>query len=227
MPTTVVATGPGTTTIVDDAAAAILAQTAVLSVISTTIIAIKGVPNPLNPNPNVGTLVGIEAQLYWIGQSLAILADNSKTISQGFTKIETGIAGMVSAANTTNAVASTALAQQIATDTQSTALAKQALEESGRTLPAAPSLKEQAALISERLKEAAVITQTLRSGTYLKDLLSHTVEDIGKYLTSTTIYTGITAWLTGIKNTITTVVVPSLERAASQAAAFLSSKSPK
>ena len=87
MPTFMTMTGPGTGEIVDDAAAAILAQTVALTAdIAAATLAIKGVPT--SPSPNAGTLVAIESQLYEINYNIARIADASKPISDQMKKLK-------------------------------------------------------------------------------------------------------------------------------------------
>lgn len=215
-------TGPGSGQIIDDAAAAILAQTAALTTeIGLATLAIKGVPT--SPDPNAGTLVAIDSQLYQINYNLARIVDVSKPLSNQMSKLSVDISGLGTAINSSLALQAMSVASQVKTDNFQTQVTKDALGRAGLPEPVMPTLKQQ---FETAVKDGLEFNAIARATGAITTFLTNTLSDIAAWAAGTAVYKTVDKWLSDIKDSILSVEVPSLETISSKAAAYLGIKKP-
>lgn len=194
MPTVVTMTGPGTTTIVDATAAAIILQTAELKL----------------------QLGGINEQLSLLVTAINAGNDHLKNISSESAK--TAVAAEAANTLVTKSVGleGAALALSLKTAAYNEAVTNEALDRAGISRPAFPSIKD---LAETAIKDALIFTNVLKSSDYINDLLTTMVKDIGIQATQLSVYTGAAAWLKSVKDSILTVLPSSPETIARDTAA--------
>ena len=118
MPTTVTMTGPGTTTIVDDAAAAIVAQTAALG----------------------GELLFMSTDLFYLRANLESYIEQQKAINKAISDIDVALQGLMSAISSQTVIVAAAASNQIQTNNFDNAVSNA----SALDMPSLPEqLKEQ------------------------------------------------------------------------------------
>jgi len=220
MPTFVNMTGPGTAEIIDDAAAAILAQTGALTTaIGEAVVLLRGVPT----SPNDGTLVSIDTKLYHINYNIARIADASKPISDQMKKLSVDISGLGTAINSSLALQAMSVASQVKTDNFQTQVTKDALARAGLPAPVMPTLKQQ---FETAVKDGLEFNAIARATGAITTFLTNTLSDIAAWAAGTAVYKTVDKWLSDIKDSILSVEVPSLETIASKAEAYLGIKKP-
>ena len=121
MPTTVTMTGPGTTTIVNDAAAAIALQTTALT----------------------AELVFIDADLFQININVAKLVDQAKVSAKALSDLQVSIAGLSAATSNAAVIQAAAASNQIQTNNFQVAATKATLEATGQPVPTLPPIVDQ------------------------------------------------------------------------------------
>jgi hypothetical protein len=220
MPTFVTMTGPGTGSVVDDAAVAIgLQTTALTGAIALATTAIKGVPG----TPVPGTLTSIEAQLNAINDNLTRIADSSKGLSSQMSKLSVDISGLGTAMNSSLALQAMSVASQVKTDNFQTQVTKDALARAGIPEPEMPPLKQQ---FEAAVKDGVEFNAISRTMGAITTFLTNTLTDIGTWAAGTAAYKTVDKWISDIKDSILSPSIPSLETIASKAASFLGIKKP-
>jgi hypothetical protein len=194
MPTTVTMTGPGTTTIVDDAAAAIIAQTNAITATMTS-----------NNTLLIAELTFIDSAINQININVGKLVDRSALISKAISDLEATTSVSVSSQNTMNVLQATAIANQIKTNNFQMAATKEALERTGQPVPVLPDFQEQ---IKEGVTDAVNlnIASTVQGAGL--SFLNSTLESTASLIAGTETYKGVSAWLTKQKDVILSAILP-------------------
>lgn len=211
MVTTVTMTGPGTTTIVDDAAAAITSQTTALT---TTMNA--------NTSTLVAELVFIDAAINQINNNVAKLVERSTMISKAISDLEATASVSAAGQSSLNALQATAIANQIKTNNFQMAATREALVRTGQPEPTLPTFNEQ---LRESVDDAiALNTISVAQGT-VTSFINSTVTNTGALIAGTETYKGIAAWLSKQKDVVLGAIIPpSAATVASSAAAQAAQK---
>jgi len=134
MPTVVTLTGPGTATVTDDAAAAIILQTAELERFRAVVA------------NNVGVMVDLKKEI-------SALSDACNTLKTSIGSIATMSAG-------TNAIIAMQAANQIKTNNFQVQATKEALARTDQPVPVEPTVKEQ---LTTAVKDSAVLMETAQA----------------------------------------------------------------
>lgn len=134
MPSVVTLTGPGTATVTDDAAAAIVLQTVVLTEIRN-----------ISAN-NANVMVDLKKEI-------SALSDACNTLKTSIGSIATMSAG-------TNAIIAMQAANQIKTNNFQVQATKEALTRTEQPVPVEPTVKEQ---LTSAVKDSAVLMETAQS----------------------------------------------------------------
>lgn len=170
MPTQVTLTGPGNAIVVDDAGAAIAAQTTALT----------------------AELIFIDANLSQINSNLARIADASASISKALGDLNISVGTVAVAQNQNNAIQAAVAVNQIQTNNFQVEVTKQALVETGQNVPALPKIEEQ---IKTTIKEAILFNEiAVVEGILIKQINS-TVVATGTWIAETAVYKTVTSWI--------------------------------
>jgi hypothetical protein len=206
MPTTVTMTGPGTTTIVDDAAAAITAQT---NALTTTMTA--------NNTKLIAELVFIDAAINQINNNVAKLVERSTSISKAISDLEATTSVSAAGQSSLNALQATAIANQIKTNNFQMAVTKEALTRTGQPLPVLPDFEEQ---LKESVGDAISLNTISTAQGAVTSFINSTVTGTTELIAGTETFKGISSWLSKQKDVILGAIIPpSAATLASNAAA--------
>jgi hypothetical protein len=167
MPTTITMTGPGTTTLVDDAAAAIIAQNVIL-------LQIKNI----SAN-NANVMVDLKKEI-------SALGDACNTLKVSIGSIATMSAG-------TNAIIAMQASNQIKTNNYQIEATKAALERTNQPPVVMPTIQEQ---MTESVRESAVLMQIGQAEGFVTNQINTLVSTfttwIGTFLPS---FSDVTGWI--------------------------------
>jgi len=170
MPTQVTLTGPGNAIVVDDAGAAIAAQTTALT----------------------AELIFIDANLSQINSNLARIADASASISKALGDLNISVGTVAVAQNQNNAIQAAVAVNQIQTNNFQVEVTKQALVETGQKVPELPKIEEQ---IKTTIKDAILFNEiAVVEGILIKQINS-TVVATGTWIAETAVYKTVTGWI--------------------------------
>jgi len=194
MVTNVTMTGPGTTTIIDDAAAAITAQTNAITTTMTT-----------NTTNLVTALTSMNAAVNQINNNVAALVTQSTLMSKAISDLEVVTSVAATSQSTLNALQATAVANQIKTNNFQMAATKEALERTGQPLPTLPDFDQQ-------LKEGVTDAINLNVAASVQgagiEFVNSTVAGTATLIAGTETYKGIGSWLSRQKDTIVGAIFP-------------------
>lgn len=206
MPTTVTMTGPGTTTIIDDAAAAITAQTNAVTTTMNT-----------NTTALVSELVLIDAAINQINNNVAKLVERSTMISKAISDLEATTSVSAAGQNSLNALQATAIVNQIKTNNFQMAATREALIRTGQPEPTLPAFDDQ---LRESVNDAISLnTISMAQGT-VTSFINSTISNTGSLIAGTEVFKGISSWLSKQKDVVLGAIIPpSAATVASNAAA--------
>jgi len=192
MPTTVTMSGPGTTTIVDDAAAAITAQTAALTAaINAQTLVLKQLQ---------GTLANVTS-------ALSSIADNAKASSGAITSVAKAV-GSASSAVSDAAVTQQAMASSvIEKNTLDTAITKQSMSNIGVPLPELPSTIDQ---LKEQLKKGTIMSEVAKVEGFIKDKINSSVSDATEWAKKAI---GVDQVIDNVKKQADAIITPTVKSA--------------
>jgi hypothetical protein len=203
MPSFVTMTGPGTTTLTDDAASAIALQTTALTTaIAGLTVAIKGTPSV----PTGGTLSAIDADLSAISKSIARIADTEAVISGQLQNLNIALAGLTSATSNNTSVQTMLAVNQIKTNNFQVAVTKDGLKAAGIPEPVMPTIVEQ---IQSAINEALEFASLARVAGFFTDTLNNIITGISTFITGTEVYKTVAAKLEEFKQALLVVLPPS------------------
>ena len=201
MPSFVTMTGPGTTTVTDDAAGAIVAQTTALTAaIAASTLKVTGAPGI------PGTLWAIDADLAAIQKSIARIADSEDVIKDQLYNLNIALAGLTSATSNNTSVQTMLAVNQIKTNNFQVAVTKDGLKAAGVPEPVMPTIVEQ---IQTAISEALEFASLGRVTGFFTDTLNSTINGITTFITGTEIYKTVAAKLEQFKQALLNVLPPS------------------
>lgn len=184
MPTTITMSGPGTATLVDDAAAAIKLQTV----------------QQKADNERIIKLMALQVQ------SLNRLADSQEKIAKSIADLNIAIGTITSAASSSNALNSLNIVSQIQANNFQLQTTKEALIRADLPLPTLPTLEEQ---IKTLTKEAAEFNSVARLNGTMTDSLQSIIQDTGQWVSGTETYQTVSNWIKKAKDTLLSPFIPS------------------
>jgi hypothetical protein len=188
MPTTITMTGPGTATLIDDAAAAILAQNALLSAELLKISAALGKIADQTASINE-SLISMKNKQDSLVQAVSDVADSTKTSTQA-----TVHASAIQAVAATN---------QIETNDKLIAHAEQSRIDAQLPAVQYPSIITR---IKENIKNSEIMAKSTEMTSVVTAWGSNLFNQMSDWLTQTYVYTGIKSWLKKIGNSISDLI---------------------
>ena len=201
MPSFVTMTGPGTTTVTDDAAGAIVAQTTALTAaIAASTLKVTGAPGI------PGTLWAIDADLAAIQKSIARIADSEDVIKDQLYNLNIALAGLTSATSNNTSVQTMLAVNQIKTNNFQVAVTKDGLKAAGVPEPVMPTIVEQ---IQTAINEALEFASLGRVTGFFTDTLNNTINGITSFISGTAVYKTVAAKLEEFKNAVLNIIPPS------------------
>lgn len=203
MPSLITLTGPGTATIVDDAAAAIVAQTAAQTAASGLLLS---------------QIILINGAIVQINSNVTRLADMSKSISSSVYNLNIAIGSLSAATSSNNALQSVMAANQIQTNNFQVQATKEALERTDQPVPTMPPIKDQ---LTTAVRDAVSFGTAVRASSLVTDQINHMVSELGVWIAGTAVYQTIGGWLKSAKDSILTIEIPSATTIASKIKALL------
>jgi len=194
MPTTVTMTGPGTTTIVDDAAAAIIAQTNAITATMTS-----------NNTLLIAELTFIDSAINQININVGKLVDRSALISKALSDLEATTSVSAAGQSSLNALQATAIANQIKTNNFQMAATKEALARTGQPEPTLPSFDDQ---LKESVNDAITLNAISTAQGVATSFINSTISSTTSLIAGTETFKGISSWLTKQKDVILSAILP-------------------
>lgn len=216
MPSIGTMTGPGTTTITDDTAAAVILQT---TAIVAALVKIQGIP----ATPVPGTLVTIDANLFAIQKNLGRIADLQQSISGSLSKVNIAVGSLATAQASSNVLTAAMVANQVQTNNFTRAATEQTLEATGQ--PAVvldPPLKQ----LEKVVKDAVEFNGIATAQGAVTNFITGSARDIGTWVTQTKVYTTAAKWLEDAIDNIASILPPSLRSTKTSAEAAGGVKNP-
>ena len=202
MPTTVTMTGPGTTTIVEDAAAAIALQTAAFEV----------------------SLLCIDSDLFQINTNLAKILEQSKAQSKALSDLSISIAGLSAATSNVSVIQAAAAANQIQTNNFQVAATKQTMKATGQEPPTLPPIPDQ---MAEVITNSLTLNAAATAQGAITNFITTQIAATQTWILGTETYKDVTTWLKKQKDLIiASVFPPAPTTVASQSAALALAKVP-
>ena len=192
MPTTVTMSGPGTTTIVDDAAAAITAQTAAL----TTAI-----------NAQTAVLKQLQGTLATVTGALGAIADSSKASSGAITSVAKAV-GNASSALSDMAVTNQAVASSTITKNNfDKEVVSQTLLQNGQELPKLPPVADQ---LKSELKDGGLISEITKLEGLIKKKITDAFADATEWAKKAL---GVDEVIDNVKKQADAIITPAVKSA--------------
>jgi hypothetical protein len=209
MPTIGVMNGPGTVQIIDDAAAAITAQS--LAVTGALGAGFGSIITQIGNAEVPGTILACLAE---INGNLTRIADADQSISKGISDLNIAIGTMSAAMSENNSIMAISAANQIQTNNFQAQVTKDALARAGIPEPIMPPLKDQ-------LKEAVtggltLNTVSVASGA-VTQFVKSSVTSTAIWIAETTVYQTAAGFLSKAKDSILSILPPSVQSALSKA----------
>ena len=183
MATTVTMTGPGTTTIVNDAAAAIALQTTALT----------------------AELVFIDADLFQININIAKLVDQAKVSAKALSDLQVSIAGLSAATSNSAVIQAAAAANQIQTNNFQVAATKQTLEATGQPVPTMPPVVDQMKTV---VTDSLVLNAAATAEGAITNFIQTQAAAAQTWLVGTEVYKDVASWLKKQKDTLVAAIFP-------------------
>jgi len=193
MPTTVTMTGPGTTTIVDDAAAAIVAQTAALG----------------------GELLFMSTDLFYLRANLESLVEQSKIQSKALSDLSVSIAGLSAATSNLGVIQAAAAANQIQTNNFKVAATKQTMAATGQTPPTMPPIPDQ---MTEVITNSMTLNAAAVTEGAITNFITTQATAAQTWIVGTETYKDVTNWLKKQKDTLVSAIFPPSPKGVAQSA---------
>ena len=183
MTTTVTQTGPGTWTIVNDAAAAIAAQTTALT----------------------AELVFIDADLWHINNKLGDMLDQAKLQSKALSDLSISIAGLSAATSNVAVIQAAAAANQIQTNNFQVAATKQTMKATGQEPPTLPPIPDQ---MQEVITNSLTLNAAATAEGAITNFISTQAASAQAWIIGTETYKDIASWLKNAKDTVVSAIFP-------------------
>jgi hypothetical protein len=197
MVTTVVATGPGSTTIVEDNAL----QTALASAkqVSDDAAALAEQATQLTETERFRNTVAAMAL------SLSTIADSSKAISQKLDSINSAIGGMQTAIHDQTLTMQSVGANQMKKNKFDEALTKQKLKETGQqsTLDAVDAQTgDFIEMIKQDVKDGMIVHTEIKAQGFITQKIEDAVDGIKSWILSSAVYQSVSGWLSKEKDAL-------------------------
>ena len=197
MVTTVVATGPGSTTIVEDTAAAIGLQSAKQVADDAKSLAEQAA--------QLTETERFRNTLAAMALSLSTIADSSKAISQKLDSLNSAIGGMQTALHDQTLTMQSIGANQMKKNKFDEALTKQKLKETGQqdTLDAVnKETSDLKAIIKQDVTDGMIVHAEIKAQGFITTKIEDAIEGIQSWITNSVIYQTITGWLSKEKDIV-------------------------
>lgn len=188
MPITGTMTGPGTVTIVDDAATAIAAQTTALTTQNERLIAAQ---NQMN-------------------NALNKMLDTAELSSKSLSDVNIAIAGVAVALSKMNVIIAASASNQIKTNNFQVQATKDALERSGQPVPKQAPITDQ---LAESVADAVSMNAAVSASGVLISYIQDVAAAIGSWLAATVVYKTVEEWVSKSFKSLTSSLVPPSPRA--------------
>jgi hypothetical protein len=183
MPITGTMTGPGTVTIVDDAATVIAAQTTAITAQNQLLIAAQ---NQMN-------------------NALNKMLDTSELSSKTLSDVNVALAGIAVALSKMNVIIAASASNQIKTNNFQVQATKDALERSGQPAPKeAPITDQLVESVSDAISMNAAVSASGALISYVQDVATA----IGSWLTATVVYKTVEEWVSKSFQSLSSSLVP-------------------
>jgi hypothetical protein len=196
MPSVVTMTGPGTATVTDDAAAAIVLQTTQQAVFN----------------------VKFFTALAQINNTLQTLKDNSKITAKATSDLQIAIASVATATSSATVIKAAEASSNIKKNNFDMAVTKAALIKTGQEVPPEPAM-------SVQLKETITDSMTMNGIAVAEGAVTNFVTtqaaSISTWILQTEVYRSITAYVTKAKDTLLLALFPPTPAAVESAAKVL------
>jgi hypothetical protein len=183
MTTTVTMTGPGSTTIVNDAAAAITAQTIALS----------------------AELVFIDGAIVQINNNIAKILEQSILQSKALSEISIALAGVSSATSNQTVLQAAATANQIKTFNFQVEATKAALIRTGQPVPVMPPITQQ---LEETISEATILQGAAVAQGAITNFISQQAVSTQAWIVGTEVYKTTAEYIKKAKNSLVSLITP-------------------
>ena len=197
MVTTVVATGPGSTTITEDTAAAVATSSAKQVADDTKSLSEAGAQ--LTETERFRNTMAAMAL------SLSTIADSSKAISQKLDSLNSAIGGMQTALHDQTLTMQSIGANQMKKNAFDQALTEQKLKETGQqdTLDAVnKETSDLKAIIKQDVTDGMIVHAEIKAQGFITTKIEDAIEGIQSWITNSTIYQTITGWLSKEKDVV-------------------------
>lgn len=188
MPITGTMTGPGTVTIVDDAATAIGLQTTALTAQNERLIAAQ---NQMN-------------------NALNKMLDTAELSSKSLSDVNIAIAGVAVALSKMNVIIAASASNQIKTNNFQVQATKDALERSGQPVPKQAPVADQ---LAESVADAVSMNAAVSASGVLISYIQDVATAIGSWLAATVAYKTVEEWVSKSFKSLTSSLVPPSPRA--------------
>jgi len=190
MVTTVVATGPGSTTITEDTAAAVAASSA------------KQVADDAKSLSEAGAqLTEVERfrnTMASMNQSISSIADSSKSISSKLDNINSGIGGMQAAMHDQTLTMQSIGANQMKKNAFDQALTEQKLKETGQQATLDAVLERLAnieEIIKQDVRDGMIVHAEIKLQGFITTKIEDAIQGIQNWITNSAIYQTVIGWL--------------------------------
>jgi hypothetical protein len=183
MPSVVTMTGPGTATVTDDAAAAILLQNSQQLIWNTKIF----------------------AALSQINNSLQTIKDNSKVTAKATSDLQIAIASVATATSSATVIKAAEASSNIKKNNFEMQVTKASLEKTGQEVPKEPPMVEQ---IKEVVKDSMTMNSIAVAEGAVTNFITTQAASIATWIVETEVYRGITEYVKKAKDTLLTAIFP-------------------
>lgn len=183
MPSVVTMTGPGTATVTDDAAAAILLQNAQQLLWNTKIF----------------------AALSQINNSLQTIKDNSKITAKATADLQIAIASVATATSSSTVIKAAEATSNIKKNNFEMQVTKAALIKTGQEVPVELPIVEQ---ITTTIKDSMTMNAAAVAEGAVTNFVTTQAASIATWIVQTEVYRGITDYVKRAKDTLLTAIFP-------------------
>ena len=197
MVTTVVATGPGSTTVTEDTAAAVAASSAKQVADDANAIA--------QAKAQLLEMERIRNTLAAMALSLSTIADSSKAISQKLDNLNSAIGGMQAAIHDQTLTLQSIGANQMKKNAFDQALTKQKLIETGQqtTLDAVNAkTSDLKGILKQDVTDGMLVHAEIKTQGFIITKIEDAIEGITSWISVSSIYQTITDWLSREKDVV-------------------------
>jgi hypothetical protein len=189
-------TGPGTATVTDDAAAAILLQNSQQLIWNTKIF----------------------AALSQINNSLQTIKDNSKVTAKATSDLQIAIASVATATSSATVIKAAEASSNIKKNNFEMQVTKASLEKTGQEVPVEPPMVEQ---IKEVVKDSMTMNAIAVAEGAVTNFITTQAASIATWIVETEVYRGIAEYVKKAKDTLLTAIFPPTPAAVESSAKVL------